>query len=68
MKTERKIALVAKKLNFKEAEEAEHEYWANTTVEERLWELIELRRMFFGDTSPSIQKIVSKRSIYAEED
>ena len=36
MHKERKITPVVKKLGFKEAEEADHEYWANASFERRL--------------------------------
>ena len=66
MEPERKIATVVKKYNFKEAEEADDEYWAKASVDERLKELVELRKMVFGDASSTIEKVVSKRSIYDE--
>ncbi len=68
MHIERKIAPVVKKLSFKEAEDADHEYWANASVERRLEELIELRIMFFGDADRRIKKVVSKRKRYENED
>lgn len=67
MKKERKIEKVVRKLNFAEAEEADDEYWANATEEERLQELIELRSMFFGDADGKIAKVVSKRNRYEED-
>lgn len=67
MQKERKIVAVVKKFNFKEAEEAEDEYWAEKSAEERLKELTELRKMVFGDADGRIKKVVSKRSIYDEE-
>jgi len=64
MHTERKIARVVKKLNFKEAEEAENKYWANATVEERLQELMKLRKMVYGDLiNQPMQKVVFKASV-----
>ena len=68
MHTERKILPVVKKLSFKEAEEADHVYWANASVERRLEELIALRIMFFGDADRKIKKVVSKRKRYANGD
>ncbi len=65
---ERKIVLVVRKLTFAEAESADDIYWARTTVDERLQELIELRKMVFGDTPLRIKKIVSQRSMYQDED
>lgn len=69
MEKERKIAAVIKKFSFKEAEEADDKYWSEATVEERLKELVELRKMVFGgDAEIEIRKTVSQRSIYDEED
>ena len=68
MEKERKIAAVVKKLSFKEAEDADDKYWSEATVEERLKELVELRKMVFGDAEIKIRKTVSQRSIYDEED
>ncbi len=46
---ERKIKPIVRKFSsFREAEEADDEYWANTTAEERLNALIDLRKMFLG--------------------
>ncbi len=67
MNRKRKIALVVNKYSFKEAEEADDKYWAMATVEERLQELIELRKLVFGDSPKRIKKAVSRRSIYNEE-
>jgi len=67
MEKERKIKAVVKKVTFAEAENADDEYWANTTVEERLAELIELRKIFFGDTDRRIKKVVTKRNRYDED-
>jgi len=39
----------------------------NASVEERLSELIELRKMFFGDGNQRIEKVVSKRKRYEED-
>lgn len=68
MEKERKIKPVVKKVTFAEAENADDEYWANATAEERLQELIELRNMFFVDADRRIKKVVSKRNRYEEED
>jgi len=68
MEKERKIKAVVRKVTFKEAEDADDEYWANASVEERLQELIKLRRMFFGDANGRIKKVVSKRKRYEEGD
>ncbi len=67
MKKDRKIITVVKKLTFAEAEKADDKYWAMATVNERLHELIELRKMVFGDSPERIKKTVSRRSIYDEE-
>lgn len=67
MQKERKIKKVVRKVTFAEAEIADDEYWANATAEERLKELTELRKMVFGDAAGRIKKVVSKRSIYDDE-
>ncbi|MGN6249755.1 MAG: hypothetical protein ACTHNG_15485 [Ginsengibacter sp.] len=67
MEKERKIKPVVRKATFEEAETADDEYWANTSVEERLQELLELRKMFFGDTDRRIMKVVSKKNRYEED-
>ena len=47
MKQERKIKPVVRKFSsFQDAEEADDEYWANTTPEARLNALIDLRKIF----------------------
>jgi len=70
MKEERKIKPVVRKFSsFKEAEEADDNYWSNTSEEERLNALIDLRNMFSDDVEEvRIQKVVIKRSIYEEDD
>ena len=67
MEKERKIKAVVRKVTFEEAENADDEYWANASVEERLQELIDLREMFFGDTNRRIKKVVSKKNRYEED-
>ena len=67
MEKERKIKAVVKKVTFAEAENADDEYWSQASVEERLQELVDLRRIFFGDAEGRIKKIISRRSIYDEE-
>jgi hypothetical protein len=63
----RKIALVAKKLSFKEAEEADDKYWAEKSEEYRLRALMDLRELVFGNIKDqSIKKIVYKRSVHEE--
>lgn len=64
---ERKIKAVAKRLTFDEAEEIENEYWSKASHSERLKELQELRRIFFGNTDGKIKKVVLKRNRYEEE-
>jgi len=67
MAKERKIALVAKKFSFKEAEEADDLYWSEKSELYRLRALMELREMVFGQTKPeSIKKVVYKRSLHEE--
>ena len=70
MEKERKIKPVVRKFSsFEEAEEADDNYWANTSEEERLNALIDLRNMFLDDVEEvRIQKVVIKRSIYEEDD
>ena len=67
MGNERKIKAVVRKVTFEEAENADDVYWVNASVEERLSELIELRKMFFGDGNQRIEKVVSKRKRYEED-
>jgi hypothetical protein len=63
MAKERKIALVAKKLSFKEAEEADDIYWAEKSAEYRLRALMDLREMVFGNTKDqSIKKSFTKEA------
>lgn len=54
-------------MTFAEAEDADDEYWANASAEERLLELIELRKIFFGDTKGRIKKVVSKKNRYEKD-
>ena len=71
MEKERKIKAVVNKFSsFKEAEDADDAYWANTTPEERLRAVIDLRKMFSdnSDEETGIKKIVLKRSIHEEAD
>lgn len=68
MEGERKIKKVVRKLTFTEAENSDDEYWANATAEERLQELIGLRKMFFEDADRRIKKVVSKKNRYEKED
>ena len=48
MAKERKIAFVIKKLNFKEAEDADNKHWAEKSAEYRLRALMDLRELVFG--------------------
>ena len=65
MKAKRKIQLTVKKVSFSESESADDKYWAKATVAERLQELIELRKLVFGDSASKMKKIVSQRGIHA---
>ena len=68
MEKKRKILAVVKKFNYKEAEEADDEYWANTTPEYRLKALMDLREMTYGNiTNCSMIKEVTKRKRNAED-
>jgi hypothetical protein len=67
MEKERKILLVAKKYNFKEAEEADNKFWSEQSAEYRLRTLMDLRETVFGNIkNQSIEKIVYKRSLHEE--
>ena len=68
MEIKRKIAKVVNKVSYKEAEEADDKFWANATPEERLNELVSLRKMVFGTRVTRIKKVVAQRSLYDEED
>lgn len=64
---ERKIALVVKKFNFNEAEEADDKFWSEKSAEYRLKALMDLREMVYGSIIyQSIKKVVYKRSIHEE--
>jgi hypothetical protein len=47
MRTKRKITLAVKKVCFSEAEEANDKYWAKASVDERVQELITLKKIGF---------------------
>ena len=66
MERKRKLALVARKLSFKAAEEADNVYWSATSEKERLLALMDLRAMVFGTGMEKIQKIVHKRHMHEE--
>jgi len=67
MEKKRKIALVAHKYSFKEAEEADDKYWSQKSPEYRLKTLMDLREMVYGNIENySIEKVVYKRSIHEE--
>lgn len=68
MQRARKIKPIVRKVTFAEAALADDEYWAKATEEERLRELVELRNICFGETEKRIEKVVSKRNRYEEED
>lgn len=59
-----------KKVSFAEAEELDDRYWAETTEEERLKVLIDLRKTFFSADlkKAKIQKVVSKYNLYEAAD
>jgi hypothetical protein len=68
MEKKRKIVAVVKKVNFKEAEEADDLYWANASVNERLKEMCRLRETVYGDlVNQPIKKVVFKRHIHDSE-
>ncbi len=67
MEKKRKMISVVSKMTFAEAEEADDKYWAIASVDERLNELISLRKLVFGNSTVKMKKIVSQRSIYEEE-
>lgn len=67
MEKQRKILPIVRKISFADAENADDEFWAEATVEERLKELIDLRKMVFGEAETGIRKIVSQRSMYDDE-
>ena len=65
---ERKIVpVVIKYNNFKEAEQAENNYWQNKSEVERLEALMDLRStMFDQEKHISIEKVVYKKSVNEE--
>ena len=70
MEKERKIKAVVKKIaTFEEAENADDEYWANTTAAERFDALIDLRKMLMDNPGDEIrlQKVVTKRRLHEDE-
>ena len=73
MERKRKIQLVARQVNFAEAEEQDDLYWASASVERRLEELFTLRKMVFGkdksgNGKSGIAKVVNKLSLYEQGD
>jgi len=52
---------------FEEAEERDHQYWAEQTPEYRLRTLLEIREMLYPDASPRIEKVAFTRK-WGEED
>ena len=69
MQKERQIKAVVKKVSFAEAEEADNLYWANTSEQERLNALFDLRLMLADDSKigqSKISKVVFKSSLYEE--
>ena len=64
MTREQKIVSVVKKMSLKETDEADDEYWANATVEERMQELMRLRKLVYGDLlNQPIQKVGFQGSV-----
>ena len=71
MERKRKIQLVARQVNFAEAEEQDDLYWSTASVEKRLEELFRLRKMFFENNNVEegrrqIAKVVNKVSLYEQ--
>lgn len=66
MEKKRKIEIVVRKVSLSEADEIDDNYWAETTEEERLKVLIDLRKTFFGRNlkKTEIEKVVSKYNLY----
>jgi hypothetical protein len=70
MEKKRKIAMEVRKVSLAEADELDDKYWSETTEEERLKVLIDLRKTFFGGDvkNRKIKKVVSKYSLYEAAD
>lgn len=65
MEKKRKISAIVRKFNFKEAEQADNEYWAGKSPEYRLKALMDLREMTYGNIENySMIKEVTKRKRY----
>ena len=67
MKQERKMVMAVTKVSFAEAEAADDNYWAETSFQERLNTLFDLRYLVFGPPKNRgrIKKQVIKKSRYA---
>ena len=61
---------IRKYSSFEEADEAEIEYWSNSSVDERINTLLYIQelmlKLFYPDIK-GIEKIVTKRNLYNEE-
>ena len=66
MEKKRKIEIVVRKVSLAEAEDLDDKYWSETTEEERLKVLIDLRKTFFGSNvkKGKIKKVVTKYNLY----
>ncbi len=53
---------------FAEAEERDNLFWASQTPQQRLASLLEIRYILYQDTDFKIEKVVTKRSLYDEEE
>ncbi|MEO6720976.1 MAG: hypothetical protein ABIN67_11425 [Ferruginibacter sp.] len=64
MERQRNIAMVAKKVSFAEAEEADINYWMSLTPTQRLTELYSLKQMNWTSKYkpyPQMEKIAEKK-------
>jgi hypothetical protein len=63
---------IIKKFNsFEEAEKEEIEYWRNASIEERIDTLLHLQELmlhFFYPDAKGIEKVVTKRKLYNNEE
>ncbi len=65
MSKERKIELVVNKYSFKQAEEADDNYWSDKPAEYCLKALMDLRETIFGNSkNQSMEKVVYKKSLH----
>lgn len=71
MPKERKIAMVATKVSFAEAEEADMNYWLSLSSTERFKELYSLKQMIWGSKKksyPNNMVKVAEKMIKAKTD